>query len=437
MLDSLLTSEDTPKLRWLKRWIWIYFWLIIFEGALRKWIFPSLSTPLLMVRDPVALIIYFQAARCGKFTRENMWPFALLATGLILLAVAQVITGANTLLIAIYGLHSYVLHLPLIIVMAETLCAQDLRKVGTWILILSVPMTALMVAQFYALPSSWINAGAGVGSAQISSAGGHIRPAGTFSYGNGFVTFIPMVAGFAFFTLFRPGWIPQWLAWAAIMSTIVAMPFSGSRTVLFIMVGFLGVALLTGVGRGSHFAGVVKLVAVLLLGVVVALQLPFVNDAVDTLTTRWQQASNAEGDTQAVLDRRVLGVFERGLKASGETAWLGNGIGMGSNAASVLKTGTQSFLLAEMEWERTVLEFGPVFGLAYLGLRAFFALYLLWRSFQVLGSGNALPWLLLAATLPGIVIGGMENTTTLGLTVFNAGLCLAALKPSISAPRKV
>ena len=437
MRDAFPAAKDDPKLRWLKRWIWIYFWLIIFEGSLRKWVFPPLSAPLLLVRDPVALIIYFQAARCGKLTQKNLWPFAMLTLSLVLLAVAQIVTGANTVLVAIYGLRSYALHLPLMMVMAETLTTEDLRKFGTWILILSVPMTALMAAQFYAPQTSWLNAGAGVGSAQIGSAGGHVRPAGTFSYGIGFTTFTPLVAGFAFFALFRPGWLPRWLAWAAIMSTIVAVPFSGSRTLLFIMIGFLALTLLTGMARGSHLAGVAKLMVVMLLGVVVALQLPFVQDAMDTFSTRWTQASKAEGDTQSVLDKRVLGVFESGLEASGQTAWLGNGIGMGSIAASVLQTGGQSFMLAEMEWERTVLEFGPIFGLAYLGLRVFFAFYLGWRSFQILGRGNALPWLLLAAALPGIVIGGMENTTALGLTVFSAGLCLSALNRPISDLRNV
>jgi hypothetical protein len=436
MRDALPAAKDNPRLRWLKRWIWIYFWLIIFEGSLRKWVFPSFSAPLLLVRDPVVLIIYFQAARCGKFKQENMWPFAMLSLVLILLATAQIVTGANTVLIAIYGLRSYALHLPLLIVMAETLTAEDLRKFGIWLLIIVVPMTALMTAQYYAPPTAWLNLGAGVGAGQILSAGGHIRPAGTFSYGIGFTTFTPLVAAFAFFALFRPGWLPRWLAWAAIMSTIVAVPFSGSRTVLFIMLGFLALTLFTGMARGSHLAGIAKLVVVMLLGVVVALQLPFVQDAVGTFTMRWQQASHAEGDTEAVLDKRVLAVFEGGLEASGQTAWLGNGIGMGSLAASFLQTGGQSFMLAEMEWERTVLEFGPIFGLAYLGMRVFFALYLVWRSFQTLGRGNTLPWLLLAAALPGIVLGGLENTTVLGLTIFSAGLCLSALNRPISAMRK-
>lgn len=40
----------------LRKLLWLYFWLLIFEGALRKWILPGLSSPLLLVRDPVALL---------------------------------------------------------------------------------------------------------------------------------------------------------------------------------------------------------------------------------------------------------------------------------------------------------------------------------------------------------------------------------------------
>ena len=36
--------------------LWTYFWLLIFEGALRKWVLPGLSNPLLIVRDPVAIL---------------------------------------------------------------------------------------------------------------------------------------------------------------------------------------------------------------------------------------------------------------------------------------------------------------------------------------------------------------------------------------------
>ena len=44
----------------LKKGIWLYFLLLIFEGALRKWLLPGLATPLLVVRDPIAMFLLFR-----------------------------------------------------------------------------------------------------------------------------------------------------------------------------------------------------------------------------------------------------------------------------------------------------------------------------------------------------------------------------------------
>jgi len=51
----------------VRRMIWRYFVLLIGEGALRKWILPSLGAPLLVIRDPLVLLIYLQAVRCRRF----------------------------------------------------------------------------------------------------------------------------------------------------------------------------------------------------------------------------------------------------------------------------------------------------------------------------------------------------------------------------------
>ena len=36
--------------------IWFYFWLLLGEGILRKWVLPGFSDVLLLVRDPVAVL---------------------------------------------------------------------------------------------------------------------------------------------------------------------------------------------------------------------------------------------------------------------------------------------------------------------------------------------------------------------------------------------
>ena len=53
-----VVENSASSLHSLRLLVWLYFWLLLWEGALRKWFFPSLSTPLLVVRDPVVLLIY-------------------------------------------------------------------------------------------------------------------------------------------------------------------------------------------------------------------------------------------------------------------------------------------------------------------------------------------------------------------------------------------
>jgi hypothetical protein len=196
--------------------------------------------------------------------------------------------------------------------------------------------------------------------------------------------------------------------------------------VAFQLIVLAGFAFLAGLTKPAEFSGLLKVVVILFLIAIAASQLPFFNDAVNTFSQRWTDASKTEGDTQGVLDKRLLGVVESGLEATGTTTWLGEGIGMGSNFAAYLTTGSASFLLAEMEWERVVLEFGPIFGLAFMGLRVLVAIHIVFQSMRAMRRNDTLSWLLVPAVIPLILITVMEQPTFLGFMVFGAGLCLAA-----------
>ena len=173
----------------LRRMIWLYFFLLVFEGALRKWALPSLGAPLLVIRDPLVLLIYIQAVRCRRFPVNGpMLAFFLLVLGFFLLALYQIIASVGGgPMVAAYGLRTNFLHLPLIFVIPQVFSYMDVVKLGRWVLILSVPMTALMAWQFMSPPESWINAAtsASGNGQQITAALGRIRPAGTFSFATG------------------------------------------------------------------------------------------------------------------------------------------------------------------------------------------------------------------------------------------------------------
>ena len=73
MTSASAPEQEAAKHQKVVLLIWLYFWLLIFEGALRKWIFPSFSAPLLIVRDPIVILIYLVAIAEGIFSGESIF----------------------------------------------------------------------------------------------------------------------------------------------------------------------------------------------------------------------------------------------------------------------------------------------------------------------------------------------------------------------------
>ena len=141
-------SPHDETIRNIRRLIWLYFWLLIFEGALRKWVVPQLSNPLLVVRDPVLLLAFFLAFRAGIFP-ANRWVYTLGVIGLLSLALSFVqlwpyFEPFRIALVSAFGFRANFLHLPLIFLMARVLRMEDVKRFGWWTLVLMVPMALLM-----------------------------------------------------------------------------------------------------------------------------------------------------------------------------------------------------------------------------------------------------------------------------------------------------
>ena len=182
-----------PSDRPIKVLIWIYLVLLLIEGSLRKWVFPGLSDWLLITRDPVVLLIYLLAL--GR----NRLPFnglVLTATAMgIVTLVWSLLAEQENLLITLYGLRINYLHLPMIWVMGTVLTRRDVDLIGKFLLVVAIPMTILMVLQFYAPQDHFLNrGGGGEEGGQMMGAAGHIRPPGTFSFNTGPQIFYPIAA---------------------------------------------------------------------------------------------------------------------------------------------------------------------------------------------------------------------------------------------------
>ena len=101
-LNSVASGELNPVgISLIKKLVWLYFFLLIFEGALRKWVLPGLATPLLIIRDPVALMGILTAYKY-KMLRSNIYLNAMVVLTLISVLTTMAF-GHGNFMVAIDG----------------------------------------------------------------------------------------------------------------------------------------------------------------------------------------------------------------------------------------------------------------------------------------------------------------------------------------------
>jgi hypothetical protein len=421
----------------LKRAIWFYFFLLIFEGVFRKWILPQFSDVLLVVRDPVVLVIYMLAIKARLFPRNN-WILSLAIIGLLSWLVSLVVLEPYLplkplFLVTGFGFRCNFLHLPLIFVMGRALDVEDVKWLGRWLLLGLLPMCLLLAVQFNSDPESFINRTAGLGeSQQITAGGGKIRPPGTFSFVSGVIFYAAMAGAYLFYGALTRGVYKNWLLLGAGFALVVTIGVSGSRSVLLaVMVVFFSLVAVLFF-RPDAVNQAIRNLLVIVIVLVLASRLPIFNQGVQVLSDRFTTVAEAEETTIAGgLIARTLEPFKEGLllwwyAPPVGAPWWGLGLGIGTNGGAKFLTGRALFLLSEGEWGRVILESGKILGAAYLIWRTMLTVSLGLFSIRQLKAGRLLPLLLYAAGFLSLLTGQFGQPTNLGFSVFICGLCLAA-----------
>ncbi|AMR34655.1 hypothetical protein A0256_22790 [Mucilaginibacter sp. PAMC 26640] len=411
----------------LKKGIWFYFVLLIFEGSLRKWVLPGLATPLLVVRDPVAIYILIISFRNGLLPVSRyvnvMWFIGVFALFTALLV------GHHNLLVACYGARILLFHFPLIFVIGKIFDLEDVLKMGRVVLWMSIPMFLLITLQFYSPQSAFVNKGIGADSlgGGFSGSLGYFRPPGTFSFTTGNTQFFSLVGVFVVYFWLNLKQVNRVLLICATIALISAIPISISRALLVQTVLTVVFALASVINTPKLLGRILS--AVIGLTVIVALlsNLQFFNNAITVLTSRFTEASNSEGTIDnSILNRIGAGIMEP--FDSGELPFFGLGVGIGTNAGAKLLIGRSDiFLVSEGEWGRMIGEMGAVFGIAAIIFRMHLSLKLLRESYKRLKFNNLLPWLMVSVSFQAVVQGQWAQPTALGFGIMMGGLTIAGL----------
>ncbi len=438
---ALSRDPHATLLQNIRRLLWLYIFLLVVEGALRKWVVPQLSNPLLLVRDPIALLVYVLAIRARVWPRNQFIYFlaaiAVLSWLVAVLVLEPYVPMSRVLIVTTYGFRSNFLHLPLIFIFAKVFDAEDIKKIGWWILLGMIPMGLIMALQFHASPDSFINRTVGAGEGeQITAGGGKIRPPGTFSFISGPIYYVALSVAFAIYGALSRATYRNWLLVSSALSILLAIVVSGSRSLVvsvLLVIFSLAIVLVLRPEAVNRFG---RTLFTLVVAVYLITRIPIVQEGMHILSDRFTESAEVEETTVTRgLIERTLGGFTEGLKVINRIPLGGYGLGIGTNVGSRALVGRVTFLLAENEWSRVLLENGPVLGLAFLIWRTLLVGRIGWLALRALGRAEILPLLLFSVGFVVLLNGQLGQPTSLGFAVVLNGLCLASVRPrEIIAP---
>jgi hypothetical protein len=423
------------RLTLLKKLFWLYFLLLIFEGALRKWVAPQLSAPLLVIRDPVCILIIWEAYRTRKWPTRWSLPIAFLVVVIFGIFSLQITLGDNSLLVGLYGLRSYLLPFPVIFIMGENLDDEDLLRLGRCTLWLLLPTCLLAVGQYLSPSDSFLNRGAYAGGKQIGYVDLGVRASGTFSFAIGLVEFATLAGAFVVYAMVRENFAKKWLVWASALALIIIIPTTGQRALVVQLLVLVLCAALSAMMGISQFGKALRIIAPLLIVFFLASQLPVFNKAMQSMTERFSGAAVSEGGSEqaAFLTRTVQPLIDAVDDASSTGNLMGIGLGRGAMAVQAFLTGLPEGVTGEYEFSHELMEMGPLAGGAFGLLKLFLAIMILGQAVTRARAGDPLALLIYPLVFVTLTFALLEQPTIQGFMVISMAFCIAAAKKPVKA----
>lgn len=430
-MNTITEQEVFPNYNSIKIGIWLYFLLWIFEGALRKWILPSLATPLLVVRDPIAIYIIIKALYLNVKFMNSYVVFGSICT-LLSLAITLTFGHAN-LFVGIYGARIMLLHFPLIFIIGCIFTKQDVLKIGKVLLLINFLMTLIVYFQFSSPQTAFINVGiGGEGSAGFSGAMGYSRPPGTFSFTTGLSVFYTAVSVFVFYFWLSKDSCSKILLYVSTIALVIALPLTISRGAV-VSVLIVGLFAIMASVTSAKMLGKIVLTGVVFFIAILVLQnyVTIFNLGTEVFMDRVDSANASTGSGGGFKESILLRVFDDIIKPFvnlfNEPMFAGN-LGMGTNAGAQMLSGKVVFLVSETEFGRLVGEQGIIFGGGVMCLRIFLAISIAIKSWKLPKEEKLLPFILCGAACSAIFQGQWAQPSVLGYAIIMTGLVMVSIK---------
>jgi hypothetical protein len=356
--------------------------LLIFEGAIRKWLVPGAQDLVYFAKDVLLLGAYLGFLRDLPRLRLRLPALTVFYVVLVLSVLFGLMEVFNpilpSLLLGALGFKSYFFYVPLMFVLPAVFTDDaSLARAMYRYLLIAIPVGLLATAQFFSPASSPLNtyARSGQDPSAIVTFGSStfVRVTGTFSFISGFTAYLLAMSILLLAWLAGTRWRfrGNLLMLSALGLVLLAMLMTGSRGPLLSFILILPLYWLLAIVRERQSgATVFRLFAGLALIALVVNQTG--GAAIGAFRGR---ASSAESE---VADR-MINPLETPLRILPQAGLAGFGIGATHQAAMSLVGGVPYYwlrgLAVEVETGRVMIELGPLGFLLVYFLRLYLAFY--------------------------------------------------------------
>ena len=420
--------------------VFLVYLMILAEGILRKWIFPSHHRIFFFVRDPFVLAAYFMALKYDlKPKSRSMFAFLMASLSIITIFVFfQSFYTRMPWFILFYSWRTHFFMIPLAILMGDYLKKSDFDSLFVNSLKI-LPFYSILVYLQSIMPKShFLNAGFR-GVFKPLGVGTMVRTEGFFTSSVGNAIFISSLFAILYYLSSERESVAQELTKGRCLfyglCLIFCVGVSGQR-VTFLQVGIIALAILIAEAINSNrklkqALRTITVFTVIFLSIIVfALPKHF-----SMIRQRFARQEFTTGELQVGEDiiQRVLYGFTAFWKHYVDSVPnIGFGVGCCSGAARriSISMGIREYPAPEGEWARHVVEFGPIVGFLLIIIRitAFigFATVTLKHAYK---NKISAPFIFYSFISPYILFAQLtSNGIASGFTWFYIGVVLALNK---------
>jgi hypothetical protein len=351
------------------RLIWAVMFLVVCEGALRKWAFPGVQQQIYLLKDALLMLAYlgflFARPPAGAHLSAMTGLKSLVMMTLVYFGLQVWNPNSPSILLSLFGFKNYLLYVPLAFVVPNMFSSsEDVERKLQKYACLMIPFAALGLVQFAFPPDHWINGYVSNDSENLrmasmfgESSSEHARTSGTFPFTGGYTTFLSAMVCLGAALATNKKWRISGNLWPLLLVvvSIAAMFTTGSRGPIYYLI--ITSPLMFFIWRSAGLVPMTMMLRIVAMWAIITVAISLLSSG--AIEAYQYRAAHADDPVD-----RILAPITEAYRVLGETPIIGTGMAS-THGAAINIMGTDSFwwlqgVFVEPETGRILQETGII-----------------------------------------------------------------------------